>query len=66
MRGGKLNADLQEYGVLAEYRKALEFGAHNHAERIRSANPQVHVSKFDAIYDEITEKTHGPNEQSEE
>lgn len=52
MRGGKLNEDLQEYGVLAEYRKALQFGAIDHATLIRKANPQVHVSKFDAIDEE--------------
>jgi len=63
MRGGRLNEDLQEYGVLAEYRKALEFGAHEHAKRIRVANPQVHIGKFVAIDDEVEAQHLGSTEE---
>lgn len=42
MRGGKAFAGIQEYGVKPEYRRALELGAFEQAERIFNANPDLH------------------------
>lgn len=53
MRGASSNYYIQEYGILSNYRTALEHEAFDKAEAIIQANPQVSREKFTEVYSEV-------------
>lgn len=44
---------VQSYGILIEYRRALEHGDYEKAERIVQANPQVAQESFAKVSNEV-------------
>lgn len=53
MRGGNANRDIQEYGVLEAYKRALQHDNYDLAEAIVQANPQVQKEKFTAVFESL-------------
>lgn len=53
MRGASSNYHIQEYGILSNYRTALEHEAFDKAESIIQANPQISRDKFTTVYHEV-------------
>jgi hypothetical protein len=52
MRGASQNYDIQKWGILHNYRTALEHEAFEKAEAIIQANPEVPRAEFTRVYEE--------------